>query len=276
VCFKRGLDVAVIDPKELSDLYSVAVTVWWLGNAGFAINAGGRLILVDPVIEVKDERDPVTSELGLPLLEPLPIRARNIDRADVVLITHDDGDHLGPHTTPALIARTHALFVGTERTARKLREYGLVEDRIRIGRYGQTLRVGDIMIVPTPASHQEEEGHTKRGDCCGFIFRAAGVTFWHPNDTKLLDEHLEVKGVDVLLLPIAPHVLGTEGAIGVANASEARHIIPCHYGTYDSDLYWCTGDPAAVGEGIERAASRYHVLRVGEKLVLPAGAGEGE
>jgi L-ascorbate metabolism protein UlaG (beta-lactamase superfamily) len=263
--------MSTIDPKEVCDLDAVAVTVWWVGNAGFAINAAGRVILIDPVIELAGDSDPVTSEVGLPLLEPLPIRARNIDRADLVLLTHDDGDHTAPRTVLELNARTHALFVGTERTARRLRALGVAEERMRIAQYGQRLRVGDMAITPTPARHQEDEGHTVRGDCCGFIVRAAGVTFWHPNDTDLLEEHLEVRGIDVLLLPIAPHVLGTEGAIKLANATGAKHIVPCHYGTYDSDVFWCTGDPEAVGAGIQNAKRRYRILAVGDKLVLPAG-----
>lgn len=262
--------MAIIDPRELTDLSAVAVTTWWLGNAGFAINAAGSLIFIDPVIELKDDTDPVTSEIGLPLLVPLPIRARNIDRADVILITHDDGDHLAPRTVPELIARTHAMFVGTERTLRKLRKLGLSEERMRVARYGQPLRLGEVTVTPTPACHEEAKGHTQRGDCCGFVLKAAGVTFWHPDDTSLLDEHLEVKDVDVLLLPIAPHVLGTEGSITLCESTGAAHIIPCHYGTYDSDLYWCTGDPIAVRQGLSDPARRYHQLSVGEKLVLPA------
>ncbi len=262
--------MAIIDPKVLTDLEAVAVTAWWLGNAGFAINAAGTLLLIDPVIELANDRDPVTSEIGLPLLVPLPIRARNIDRCDIVLITHDDGDHLAPRTTTELVARTRALFVGTERTVRRLRKYGLPEQRLRVARYGQPLRVGEITITPTVANHQEDEGHTKRGDCCGYLVTAAGITFWHPDDTTLLNEHLKVKGVDVLLLPIAPHVLGTQGAITLAASTGASHVIPCHYGTYDSDLFWCTGDPAAVAAGINDAARRYCQLAVGESLVLPA------
>ncbi len=264
--------MAIIDPKELTDLEAVAVTVWWLGQAGFAINAAGRVVLIDPVIEPSDDQDPVTSEVGLPLLAPLPIRARSIDRADAVLLTHDHGDHTAPRSAPELISRTHAVFVGTARTAEKLRQMGLPEQRLRVARYGQALRVGDMQVTPTIARHEEEQGATQRGDCCGFVLRAAGVTIWHPGDTDLLDEHLEMRGVDVLMLPIAPHVLGAEGAARLANATGARHIIPCHYGTYDSDLYWCTGDPEAVGELIHDAERRYHILRVGEKLVLPAKA----
>lgn len=261
--------MGAIDPRELRDLEAVGVSIWWLGNAGFAINAAGQVILIDPVIELRDDTDSVTSEIGLPLLVPLPIRARSIDRADLALVTHDHGDHAGNRTIPELAARTHAVFVGTERTALKLRQLGVTDDRIRVARYGQPIRVGGITVTPTVARHEEDAIHTQRGDCCGFLIEVAGITIWNPGDSELLEEHLAVKGIDVLLLPVAPHVFGTEGAVRLANSTRARHIIPCHYGTYDSDLYWCTGDSAAVRRRIENADGRYHELAIGEKLVIP-------
>jgi len=259
----------VVDLAELEDADAKGLTVWWLGNAGFAINWAGRVIFMDPVIEVEDESDPLMSEIGLRLRGPLPLRASHVTRADLILLTHDDGDHTGPKTTPELIARTAATFAGTERTARKLREHGLSEGRIRLARYGEAIQFGDLTVVPTPARHQESQGHTVRGECCGFIVRGPGLSLWHPDDTDLLEEHLQIRGIDLLLLPIAPHVLGTQGSIALAASCRAQHIIPCHYGTYDSDEYWCTGDPEAVRAGVENAAERYHMLAIGDRFALP-------
>ncbi len=259
-----------VDPAELTNPDSDRLTLWWLGNAGFAINWSGKVLLIDPIIELEDDSDPSTSEIGLPLRGPLPLRARQITRAHLVLLTHDDGDHTGPRTTPELIARTDAAFIGTERTARKLREYHLPEGRMRVVRYDEPLTIDGLTITPTVARHQESDGHTQRGDCCGFLLERDGLRLWHPNDTDLLEEHLAVTDIDVLLLPIAPHVLGTKGAIRLSESTGARHIIPCHYGTYHSDRYWCTGDPEAVRAGLTNPESRYHLLAIGEKLALPA------
>ncbi|MFB3880762.1 MAG: MBL fold metallo-hydrolase [Armatimonadota bacterium] len=259
----------VVDLAELQNPQARRLTVWWLGNAGFAINWAGRVILVDPVIEPLTDSQPLVSEIDLPLRGPLPLRASQMTRADLVLLTHDDGDHTGPKTTPELIARTSATFVGTERTARKLDEYGLPRSRVRLARYDEPIALGDLSVIPTPARHQEAQGHTVRGECCGFIIRADGFSLWHPNDTDLLPEHLQVKGVDLLLLPIAPHVLGLGGSIALCASTAAPHIIPCHYGTYDSDQFWCTGDPEAVRAGVQDAGARYHMLPIGGKLTLP-------
>ncbi len=253
---------------ELQDAQSADLTIWWLGNAGFAMNWAGTVIFIDPIIELHD-RNPTMSEIGLPLRGPLPLRARDVSHADIVLLTHDDGDHTGPLTTPGLIAGTEAVSVGTERTRRKLKEYGLPPERFLRAEYGGSIEADGFTIAATPARHQEDEGHTVRGDCCGFILERNGLALWHPDDTDLLEEHLEVTGIDVLLLPIAPHVLGTEGAARLANSTGARYIIPCHYGTYVSDVYWCTGDPEAVAAQIEEAETRVHMLAIGEKLVVP-------
>ncbi|HUU54704.1 MAG TPA: MBL fold metallo-hydrolase [Armatimonadota bacterium] len=254
---------------DLHDPNSRHLTIWWLGNAGFAINWAGAVIFIDPIIEPKNGDEPMVSEIDLPLRGPLPLRARQVERADLILLTHDDGDHTGPRTTPELIARTSATFVGTDRTWRKLRDYALPPERFLLAEYARPLQAAGFTITPTPARHQEDEGHTVRGDCCGFILERAGIRLWHPDDTDLLEEHLAVKDIDVLLLPIAPHVLATAGSIRLADSTRAPHIIPCHYGTYDSDQYWCTGDPEAVCAGIEDAAERYHHLAIGEKLSLP-------
>ncbi len=257
-----------IDLAEIQDRNAAEFSIWWLGNAGFAINWAGRIIFIDPVIELSDGSGPLMSEIELELRGPLPLRARDVTRADVVLLTHDDGDHTAPRTTPELIARTEAIFVGTERTWRQVREYGLPEERFRVARYDEPVEMAGLTIVPTVARHHESEGHTVRGDCCGFIVRGPGLTLWHPDDTDLLDEHLKITGIDLLLLPIAPHVLSTGGSIALARSTGARHIIPCHYGTYVSDIFWCTGDPDAVRDGIENADERYHMLAIGEKLRL--------
>ena len=260
--------------EELHDSAATGVSLWWLGNAGMAINWCGRVIFIDPIIEPRDDVNPMVSEIGLPLRGPLPLRAREVERADLVLLSHAHDDHTGPRTTPELAARTDALFVSTRPAIPTLRTYGIGDDRLITARYNEPFEVKGITITPTVARHAEPTspacpGDGVRGECCGFILRADELTLWHPCDTDLLDEHLEITGIDVMLLPVAPHNLGTEDSIRLSKTTGARHLIPCHYGTYNSEVFWCVGDPYAVEAGIEDAPSRYHILAIGERFMVP-------
>ncbi len=40
-------------------------------------------------------------------------------------------------------------------------------------------------------------------DCCGYLVHTPEGTIWHPGDTTLLPEHLEIPGVGVLLLDVS-------------------------------------------------------------------------
>lgn len=77
----QGLDAGAFGASELS-------TVWWLGMAGFLINARGTTVMIDPVLTGFD----------MPLLIDFPIAVQDVPRLDAVLITHSDNDHFSVPT----------------------------------------------------------------------------------------------------------------------------------------------------------------------------------
>jgi hypothetical protein len=85
-------------------------TLWWLGNAGFAMRYDRTLLLIDPVIKVKSEGDPAVSECGPKLQHELPLRATEIERADLATVTHSHGDHTAPKTL-SVLNETGAIFI---------------------------------------------------------------------------------------------------------------------------------------------------------------------
>jgi L-ascorbate metabolism protein UlaG (beta-lactamase superfamily) len=251
---------------------STSTTLWWLGGAGFLINARGTLVMIDPAISL-EPGSADRSEFGLRLLVPHPIEAHQVPRLDLVLISHTDPDHLAPITAPALF-RTGATFVGPEPVVARLREWGLPDDRLRVVKSGDRIQLGAVDIAPTHAKHDWQLQDPARygppfgpDDCLGFLVRTPDGTIWHPGDTTLLDEHLAQTGVDVLLLDISRDVyhLGPPNAARLANVLGARTIIPHHYGCYDDpDFAAVNGDPAEVAELIEDASRRLRILAPGE------------
>ena len=255
--------------------------LWWLTNAGFLINARGTLVMVDPAISLSDEEREV-SETGHRLLVPLPIQAQGVSRLDICLYTHADYDHFAPATARTLIP-TGALFVGPPPVAVELEKLGVPAERIRVARAGERAAVGPVTVAVTPADHPWQIRDPARfgppwkpEECCGYLVSTPDGAIWHPGDTRLMDEHIEMRGVDVLLLDASrnEYHLGVENAVRLANASDARHIIPHHYGTYlhtdPSPHNPYNGDPAELAPRIRDSVHRFHVLAPGERFALTA------
>jgi L-ascorbate metabolism protein UlaG (beta-lactamase superfamily) len=250
--------------------------LWWLTNAGFLVNARGTVAVIDPAISL-DPNSLGTSETGLRLLTALPIEASAVPRLDAVLYTHADDDHFARRTAEELF-RTEALFVGPPPVAEELSQMGLADERVRIAQAGETFEVGRVKVTPTPADHPwqlrdpEQLGEPwKPGDCCGYLLTTPDGTIWNPGDTRLMDEHVQMKDVDVLLLDISrnEYHLGVDNAARLANILDVPHIIPHHYGTYDASEHTAyNGDPAEVAAKIKDAEQRFHVLAPGERFTV--------
>lgn len=105
------------------------VTITYLGNAGWQIEAAHKIILVDPYLSEfgpePDDNDPD------PILIPdqAQIDAR-IHHADYILITHGHPDHM--LDAPYISNKTGAIIIGTDSHANIARAYGVPEERLLV------------------------------------------------------------------------------------------------------------------------------------------------
>ncbi len=261
----------------LDDLraHSRGTALWWLGNAGWAIKIDDVTLLVDPVIETQPD-DPTISEIRLALVHELPLRASELGDGDVdmVLVTHGHGDHLAPRTIPTLAERTRCLFVTPLSCTARMRELGVPRERIVDARHGEMITHRGVSIEPMKALHGHELGSVYRRanfQDCGYLIRGGGRTIYHPGDTVLLHEHLEMAPPDVFLCSISEHNLWVRNSALLAERWRPEIIAPMHYDTYEKEIYWTVGDPEAVRRALPaELRERLVVVRQGEKLALPA------
>jgi L-ascorbate metabolism protein UlaG (beta-lactamase superfamily) len=254
-------------------------TIRWLGGAGFMINSRGTIIMVDPVISTQPG-DTQTCETGHKKLIDYPIAAADVPQIHAVLYSHSDGDHLGAKTAQTLSKRD-LIMIGPPPVFEKLARLGVAPEKIESCRTGDQLRVQDITIEVTPADHPWQLKYPgqrgkpfRAGDCCGYVVYTPDGKLYFPGDTRLMEEHLSIKEVDVLAVDVSYDIyhLGVAGATALANSLSTALLIPYHYGTYDEphNSAYC-GVPAKVFDNVSASEKRARILGPGQPLSIRAG-----
>ena len=247
--------------------------LYWLGGAGFMLNVRGVILLIDPVLTMREDG---CSENGLKMFDAYPLDAHDVPQADIVLYTHRDDDHLGPVTAGILAPKT-SLFVCTRNASERLNELTGIRGCFT-GRTGDRMCIKGIGIEFTPADHPWQLIDPDRfgapfgpDDCCGFIIDTPDERFRFPGDTRLMPEHLSYEGIDVLALDVSRCIyhLGTAGAAAMANRHKDALLVPYHYGTYacpEEPAH--NGDPDEVFQKVNGASERKRMLAPGEMMII--------
>lgn len=134
-------------PYAASSKPSEAVSIAYLGAAGWAVDAGTHTLLVDPYFTRVDVEDRTRT------LEPdsAAIERFSPKRAEVILVGHSHYDHL--LDVPAIAARTRAFVVGSESTLRIARAAGTPDSRLHLARPNTTLTFGVFTVRALPSLH---------------------------------------------------------------------------------------------------------------------------
>ena len=214
-----------------------AVGVWWLGQSSLVLKAAGTTIYVDPYLQVAERR-----------LTPPACAPEDVTNADLVLLTHDHGDHIDPSALPGLAAASPgARFVAPRPVAERVA--GLVGSAARVvpATAAEPLVLGPVEMIPVAAKHEEFDAHATLGyPYLGYIIRIGGVTVYNAGDTipfSGLVETLRPFAIDLAFLPIngRDFFRTSAGTIGNLDYREAAELavaigvdvaVPVHYGMF--------------------------------------------
>ncbi|MHB8902043.1 MAG: MBL fold metallo-hydrolase [Thermoguttaceae bacterium] len=184
----------------------------FIGHGTLMFQFDGKVVHVDPVGQFADYA--------------------SLPKADLILVTHDHGDHLDPDAIAAISGPDTPVLL-TENARGKL------------GR-GQVMKNGDvrellgIKVEAVPAYNvvqQRSPGkpYHAKGDGNGYVITFGDKRVYVAGDTENIPEMADLKGVDVAFLPMnLPYTMTPEMVADAARTLKPRILYPYHYGETDT------------------------------------------
>ncbi|MBM3297049.1 MAG: metal-dependent hydrolase [Candidatus Aminicenantes bacterium] len=186
------------------------VKATWLGHSAVLLE-GSRTVVIDPFLT------------GNPCAACPPDA---IKKADLVVVTHHHGDHLGD--AYALCRATGATLVAMHEIAVEGQERNLKAEGMNIG---GTVEVAGVKVHMVSALHSAE-----KGSAAGVVVEMDGRRIYHAGDTGLtLDMQLvgEFFRPDLSFLPIGDrYTMGPASAAKAVEWIKTKKVVPVHYGTF--------------------------------------------
>ena len=182
--------------------------ITFVGHGTLMFAFDGKVIHVDPVSREADYT--------------------KMPKADLVVITHEHGDHLDPEAVAA-VRREDTKIVLTEKCAESLRG-GLVMKN------GDVRTVDGIRIEAVPACnivHERSPGvpYHPRGVGNGYIFTFGDKRVYVAGDTENTPEMKALKDIDVAFLPMnLPYTMTPAMVADAARAFRPKILYPYHFG----------------------------------------------
>ena len=176
----------------------MVIRVRWLGHASFQIRASDKIIYID----LKKYGKTVEAE----------------EKADIVLVTHNHGDHCSPEKI-AKVRKKETVVIAPANCDKR------IGGTVKLLKPSEKADVDDVEVEAVEAYNVKrfkpsgKPWHPK-GYGVGYLIRAEGKTIYHAGDTDLIPEMRKLKGIDLALLPT-----GDKYTMDNSEAAEAAMLI---------------------------------------------------
>ena len=158
-------------------------------------------------------------------------------KADVILVTHEHGDHLEDAAIQALTGPETLLLLNEK-------SRGIIGRGEAIGNGEERELPGGVLLEAVPAYNTtpgREMFHPK-GNGNGYVLTIDGLRIYVAGDTEDVPEMANLKDIDVAFLPVnQPYTMTPEQCIAAAKVISPNVLIPYHYSQTD-----LSGIPAAL------------------------------
>jgi L-ascorbate metabolism protein UlaG (beta-lactamase superfamily) len=249
------------------------VTIWWLGQAGFALRYGRRAFLIDPYLSDSLAEKYKGRIFPHERMMPVPVAPKALQKIDWILCTHRHTDHMDPATLTSLLHGSACrVVVPCAVLTHVLEDIGLAADRTTCVNAGQPVMLDkNIGLHPIPAAHETLTVNTKGEHYfLGYILQLGDIRIYHSGDCvpyDNLERNLRDLKPDIALLPVngrdeyrrshnVPGNFHFEEAITLCHNTGIAYLIPHHYGMFEFNSV----DPADLQKKIDAAFLTVNVV----------------
>jgi L-ascorbate metabolism protein UlaG (beta-lactamase superfamily) len=215
ILLMMGVGGANADPKFEQDVIKTGagdLKITFIGHGTLMFTFGGQVIHVDPVGQYADYA--------------------KLPKADLILITHEHGDHLDLKAVASL-RQPHTQIVLPQAAAAQV-PGGLVMAN------GEVKTVAGLRVEAVPAYnlvHKRESGEPfhPQGRGNGYIITFGEQRVYVAGDTENTPEMKALQNIDIAFLPMnLPYTMTPEMVADAARAFKPRILYPYHYGRTDT------------------------------------------
>lgn len=220
---KRGFILALIasicllyaSPEFEEDIISTSqgdLKLTFIGHGTLMFSFNGKVIHIDPVSRYADYA--------------------NLPQADLILVTHEHGDHLDTGVINTL-SKPDTDIILTEKCSDKVPAGNVMQN-------GDTKDIDDIKIEAVPAyniEHMRSPGRPfhPKGEGNGYVLTLGDKRVYVAGDTENTPEMKGLTDIDVAFLPMnLPYTMTPEMVADAAKAFKPKILYPYHYGNTDT------------------------------------------
>ncbi|MFB0525001.1 MAG: SMP-30/gluconolactonase/LRE family protein [Phycisphaerae bacterium] len=208
---------AGIEPKFEEDIIKTSagdLKITFIGHGTLMFAFNGKFIHVDPVSREADYTE--------------------MPKADLILVTHEHGDHLDTKVIKTL-RKEGTNLVLTKACAEKV-AVGIIMQN------GDVQTVDGLKIEAVPAYnivHKRPNGEPfhPKGQGNGYIITLGDKRVYVAGDTENIPEMKRLRNIDIAFLPMnLPYTMTPEMVADAAKAFEPKILYPYHYGQTDPSI----------------------------------------
>jgi L-ascorbate metabolism protein UlaG (beta-lactamase superfamily) len=186
--------------------------ITFIGHGTLMMNFGGKVIHIDPVGSMTDYK--------------------KLPQADLILVTHEHGDHLDPGAI-GILRKSGTDVVGTNKCAEKLQNIIIMkngESRVFQGFKVEAIPAYNIVHMRGPGApfHPKGQGN-------GYVLTFGDKRIYVGGDTENIPEMKHLKNIDIAFLPMnLPYTMTPEMVADAAKVLKPKILYPYHFGDTDT------------------------------------------